>query len=377
MSHETVGSLLAVIANSLNDGLRIMMFADKRAWGPDEFELLRLLEETLDEAKKDFQELPTLVNGRFYYEEDRKSESLLDLRTLCTRFELHAQALKDWVRSGDITVADLSRDTLTLRQDLHGAQCRAARRIHNEAEAHTRCLGALQVFRAQQRPTSAEHAQQTHPQDQHPQQSQQSQSLHQHQHHYQQQWQQTQQQQHRGRAEMEEIASCNATGKFERFGERDIAFVCDYCDGFLVWEDLRSMPSTRAVALTEPHNNNNTSSGVVLGEPLSAAPTTTTAENWQARDFSMSTTTANEEKMVVFAPLAIANHLPPEPGEWQARILCPYCDDYYYEEPGDDGMERVRYTQDERGFEDVRHFQEHLEWNHTSLVPSASKCVVM
>lgn len=73
MSHETVGSLLAVIANSLNDGLRIMMFADKRTWGPDEFEQLRLLEETLDEAKKDFQELPALVNGRTYYENDRIS----------------------------------------------------------------------------------------------------------------------------------------------------------------------------------------------------------------------------------------------------------------------------------------------------------------
>lgn len=76
MSHETVGSLLAVIANSLNDGLRILMFADKRTWGPDEFEQLRLLEEALDEAKKDFQELPDLVNGRTYYENDRISMSL-------------------------------------------------------------------------------------------------------------------------------------------------------------------------------------------------------------------------------------------------------------------------------------------------------------
>lgn len=74
MSDESVGSLLAIIANSINDALRILMFADKRAWGPDEFEQLRLLEETLDEAKKDFQELPALVNGRFYYEHDRKSK---------------------------------------------------------------------------------------------------------------------------------------------------------------------------------------------------------------------------------------------------------------------------------------------------------------
>lgn len=73
MNNESVGSLLALIANSINDGLRIMMFADKRAWGPDEFEQLRLLEETLDEAKKDFQSLPALVHGRGYYEHDRKS----------------------------------------------------------------------------------------------------------------------------------------------------------------------------------------------------------------------------------------------------------------------------------------------------------------
>jgi hypothetical protein len=75
MSNESVGSLLAVIANSINDGLRIMMFADKRAWGSDEFEQLRLLEETLDEAKKDFQTLPALIHGRGYYEHDRKGKS--------------------------------------------------------------------------------------------------------------------------------------------------------------------------------------------------------------------------------------------------------------------------------------------------------------
>ncbi len=69
---DTVGSLLAIIANSIQDALRTLMFADKRAWGPPEFEQLRLLEEALDEAKRDFQELPALVNGRFYYENDRK-----------------------------------------------------------------------------------------------------------------------------------------------------------------------------------------------------------------------------------------------------------------------------------------------------------------
>lgn len=69
---HTVGSLLAIIANSIQDALRILMFADKRTWESPEFEQLRLLEETLDEAKRDFQELPALVNGRFYYENDQQ-----------------------------------------------------------------------------------------------------------------------------------------------------------------------------------------------------------------------------------------------------------------------------------------------------------------
>ena len=72
MSAETVGSLLAEIATSLHESLRLLMFADKRGWGPDEFEQVRALEESLDEAKKDFQELSPLVNGQYYYENDRR-----------------------------------------------------------------------------------------------------------------------------------------------------------------------------------------------------------------------------------------------------------------------------------------------------------------
>jgi hypothetical protein len=75
MSAVTVGTLLAGIAHSIGEGLRILSYADKRQWGPDEHEQMRLLEETLDDAKKDFQELSPLVNGQFYYENDRKSES--------------------------------------------------------------------------------------------------------------------------------------------------------------------------------------------------------------------------------------------------------------------------------------------------------------
>lgn len=72
-SADTVGSLLASIANSLNDGIRILLFADKRQWGDDEYEQVRALEDALDDAKKDFQELGPLVNGQFYYENDRRS----------------------------------------------------------------------------------------------------------------------------------------------------------------------------------------------------------------------------------------------------------------------------------------------------------------
>ena len=75
MGTDTVGSLLAAIANSLQDALRILMFADKRGWGPDEFEQVRALEEALDEAKKDFQDMAPLVNGQFYYENDRRRTS--------------------------------------------------------------------------------------------------------------------------------------------------------------------------------------------------------------------------------------------------------------------------------------------------------------
>lgn len=70
--NDTVGSLLAEIANILADALRMLMFADKRHWASDEFEQVRAFEETLDEAKGDFQELGPLLKGSFYYENDRR-----------------------------------------------------------------------------------------------------------------------------------------------------------------------------------------------------------------------------------------------------------------------------------------------------------------
>jgi hypothetical protein len=72
---QTVGTLLAAIATCMTEALRILMFADKRHWGPDEFEQTRVLEEALDEAKKDFQEMAPLVHGQFYYENDRTRSS--------------------------------------------------------------------------------------------------------------------------------------------------------------------------------------------------------------------------------------------------------------------------------------------------------------
>lgn len=73
---DSVGSLLAEIATLLAEGLRIFSLADKRHWGQDECEQVRALEEALNEAKTDFQELCPLVNGQAQYEHDRKCMNL-------------------------------------------------------------------------------------------------------------------------------------------------------------------------------------------------------------------------------------------------------------------------------------------------------------
>ena len=69
-----MGTLLANVAGSVTDGLSLMRFADKRQWGPDEFEQVRALERALDSAKRDFQELSALLNGQTYYTGDTTSE---------------------------------------------------------------------------------------------------------------------------------------------------------------------------------------------------------------------------------------------------------------------------------------------------------------
>ncbi|KAI0389892.1 hypothetical protein F5Y17DRAFT_96717 [Xylariaceae sp. FL0594] len=377
---ETVGSLLAVIAIAVQDALRTLMYADKSAWASAEFEQLRLLEDTIDEAKRDFQKLPTLFNGTLYYQNDRNVDSLEELRELCTRFREHAQTLKAWARAGGPIEPEWAIELRWLRRELHRAQCRAARRIRDDLETSSirpRCLGALIVQQSQEQPqmppiSTATTAPTTRP-----------------------------------RLEPSgEISACNSTGTFQRVGpgNRDIAFVCDFCDGFLIWEDLRSMPSTRlraassaaemmenwaAAGFAHPHQHHDEymaasvqDSDIELEDGAGLQNGNT--DRKPTGPHHPATEEAGQEKTIVFPPVAIANHLPPEPGEWQAPLLCPLCDDYYYEEQGDDDMDRIRYTQDEHGFESVAKLQEHLEWSHGSMLPSlsdiapqASKCVVM
>ncbi|KAL2135569.1 hypothetical protein VTI74DRAFT_8048 [Chaetomium olivicolor] len=363
---QTVGTLLAAIATCMMDALRILMFADKRQWGPDEFEQTRVLEEALDEAKKDFQDMAPLVHGQFYYENDRTPESLHDLSSLLTRFRFHTQNFKDWARQGGPINAVWARETAQLQKELHRAQCRAARRIFTTVQDGPRCLGAFQVYRQQKR-NEAERARRRKDREGLP-------AWQQQQADQQQQNQEVGNEQWRGeapagdyfnnanpgstpqlrkRASLEELVPvCNSVGRFQRLGggteSQDAAFVCDFCDGHIVWPDLRSMPSERT--------------------PL--PPTAVTGyPHWQAKGISAET---GEEKAIVFAPLAIANHTPPEPGHWQAGLICPYCEEDTYLDQGEDSSE-LKYVQNDKGFADLESLRAHLEWYHTAMpVPPLS-----
>lgn len=315
-----------------------------------------------------------------------------------TEFENHAQVFKDWLRQGGPIEPLWVNDTVRLRRELHRAQCRAAARIFafqqaDIADGHgQRCLGAFEVYRRQRRldDRRKQYEQQqgrrtsryesTRNEAQAPgnaprriqsweqqtpvmgmsigeavemgQMGQQKvPSIH-----YSEQPDAMEHEAELTQALEELVPICSTVGKFDRFGDRDVAFECDFCEGFIVWNDLMVMP-------TNP-------------DPSAIAKGVTEQPNWQARGKSVST---GEDKRVVFAPLAIANHLAPEIGGWQARILCPYCDDYNYFEQGEG--DETRYAQDERGFGSLDEFQAHLEWYHTSTampsLPSAKNCVVM
>ncbi|KJR86737.1 uncharacterized protein SPSK_02339 [Sporothrix schenckii 1099-18] len=541
---ETVGSLLAAIATALQDVLRILMFADKRGWGPDEFEQVRAVEEALDEAKRDFQAMAPLVNGQFYYENDRKPESLAELSSLRGYFEDHTQLFRDWIRSGGPINPLWVRETVHLRRQLHRAQCRAARRIFNaEHEAGdgsgsgARCLGAFLVYRRfreqedlrKQQVRDQAYQKQDGSSGQNGSQSQTIPSTP--------AWKQqlpqlrarerrmfAGQERFRGRTAyndthddegdslemtpqprhappppqnasanpasarpllksamkastrapsipaaipapapmstsattplptpstftgsfepaqttiplhpdeppspppkpptLEELVPyCNAVGTFERFGDRDIAFICDFCDGHIVWEDVQRLPTTRL-----PPAAISSSSTPATFPPFTAPKTTASAQatplptfrrpsaqlssipqpassavsavlaapdgeggeddypRWQATTVAVSDTST--QRTVVFAPLAIANHLPPMTGDWEARLWCPYCDEYLYFDSAEG--DQTKYAQDEHGFPSLTDFQLHLEWHHTALpmpalsmpaLPAASNnCVLM
>lgn len=229
-----------------------------------------------------------------------------------------------------------------LKGELHKAQCRAAGRIFacGQELAGTRCLGAFQIYRQQRRDAAERQRQRGH---------------------------------ERGPSltSLEDLVPiCNTVGKFERFGQHDAAFVCDFCDGYIVWKDLDSVPAERKPV---PGTGSATAAS-----SSSAAEAGAEYPNWQASGL---TVTTGEEKDIVFAPLAIANHMPPANGEFQARLLCPYCADYTYVDQGDADEEDLRYVQDEGGFPSLSAFQNHLEWSHTALPASiaetATRCVAM
>ena len=262
------------------------------------------------------------------------AESIAELHSLHARFDAHAQNFRDWSAAGGPVNPVWARETTSLRRLLHRAQCRAVARIFAlEQESQPRCLGAYLLHRRQRawanQPcnrggggsstgTGADDANEYR------------------------------------RRQREELATCNAAGKFERFGDSDVAFVCDFCDGYLVWPDLEAMPSLRAA------------DEALAGspDPVPPAPTGAGIEHWQATGFALST---RAEKSVVFAPVAVGNHLAPEPGEWRARVVCPFCDDEFVLSQGDDEMEATRYGGEERVYEDLAAFQGHLEWQHTAL----------
>ena len=244
-------------------------------------------------------------------------ETIEELRTLRDKFKSHIQNLRDWIRSGGPINPIWIRETHRLQRELHQAQCRAARRIFSSSrESKHRCLGAFLVQRAVSRLAT------TQPDEQ--------------------------------RWHLEELGACMKVGSFERFGNEDIAFICDFCDGHLVWEDLESVPIQRSAAAPAPN-----------------------AFDWQATGISAS---GPQEKQVIWAPIVVANHLPPALGEWMTSLLCVQCEEEAklpQEQDDDEDLYRPNTE-----FEDVPALQEHFEWQHSggsvqSAAGSSSSCVVM
>ena len=267
------------------------------------------------------------------------AESVDELHALHIAFDNHTQNFRDWSSAGGPINPTWARETTSLRKQLHRAQCRAVARIFAlEQESEPRCLGAFLLHRRQRAWAAQPCTGGGRDAEEY------------------------------RRRQLEELATCNSTGKFERFEEGDVAFVCDFCDGHIVWEDLEAMPSIR------------TADEELAGkeDPVPPVPAASGAEHWQATGFAHST---REEKSVVFAPLAVGNHSAPPPGDWRAGLVCPFCEDEYVLSQGDGEMEHIRYGVEDRALSDLEGFKGHLEWWHTALprpaLPSRGSCAVM
>jgi hypothetical protein len=155
--------------------------------------------------------------------------------------------------------------------------------------------------------------------------------------------------------QLEELEACTKVGSFDRLGEEDVAFICDFCDGHLIWEDLENVPTERRA----PY----------IPRPLA------NRLDWQATGRKLSEA---QEKQVLFPPMAVANHLAPLHGDWQARLLCPFCEDEAKKPQDEDDEEELYAPNDE--FEDVVSLQEHMEWQHpeaSSAGQQSSSCSIM
>lgn len=251
------------------------------------------------------------------------------------QFNVSIQNLRDWSRSGGSVDPTWVRETVHLQQELHRAQCRAARRIFtSEKETSARCLGAFLVHRKQRQWSSAGAVKDL---------------------------------EEYARRYRDELRTCNLIGRFQRFGEHDIAFVCDYCDGHIVWEDLETMPSIRTAQEYAP-------------SPISPVSPTTKDPHWQATGF---TVTGHLEKQIIFGPVAIANHVAPQARDWQASFLCSFCEEESH--PAQEEYDEEEQWEPENSYEDLAELQEHFEWQHTTAppqppaatTPAQSNCLVM
>ncbi|TQV91002.1 hypothetical protein V2A60_008187 [Cordyceps javanica] len=359
MGFDSVGSLLAVIANLLVDGLRLLGLADKRHWGPDEYELQRAMERALNDAKADFQELSPLLKSQSHYEHDRTFASLEELRALGGKFYMHVQNIREWSRSGGPVDAVWVRDTKSLQRQLHRAQCRAAQRVFSSAKETTqRCLGAFLLHRrhrawvaARRAGTASDHDCQ--------------------------------------RRQVDEVSECYTIGGFERFGDLDVAFVCDFCDGHLLWDDIERVPTTRTGVDSLPETASGAAAQSRAGGSL--LPTSTPLQDtygaalgeWQATGVTRS---GQAPKQVVYPPIAIASHMAPVRGDWLARLLCPLCEDAAATNEPQDIDDEDELWRPENQFDDLAALQEHMEWEHAPStlpttrplsLPSTDKCIVM